>query len=86
MKFEPPILALEYKIKNENEFYLLKVNLSEYLKETESPEKISKLIFKSYSDIFNRKIISERQVIKLKIKNFKAKKFIEDFLIFTYKY
>jgi hypothetical protein len=53
---------LEYKIKT-GEFFLLKINLTEYINELETPDKISKVIFKNYSDIFNKKLVTEKQVI-----------------------
>ena len=56
------MLALEYKVKSQNIFYLLQINLSDQIKQFENPEIISKWIFANYSDVFHKKIISEKQV------------------------
>ena len=63
IKYEPPIIALEYRIISKNLDYLLEVNLEDQIKKMKSIDEIISWIFYMYSDIINNKTVSEKQVI-----------------------
>lgn len=65
VKYNPPIIALEYYHNKMNNSYLLQINLEDLIKSQKEAENISKWIYNTYSDIFNVKIISDKQVNKL---------------------
>lgn len=62
LKYNPPLIALEYYLKPLSTDYLLQINLEEPFKLYDTAEEISKWIFKTYSDIINKTTISEKQV------------------------
>lgn len=64
IKFNPPIIALEYSkvIQGLKMNYLLNINLTDLLKIYDSPDDITKWIFRSYSDVITKKTVKEIQV------------------------
>jgi len=65
LKFNPPMIALEYTLTSLKADYLLNINLDEVIKIYDSAEEITKWIFKFYCDIITPKVISEKQVTRL---------------------
>jgi hypothetical protein len=55
-------LALEYYIRNNENDYLLNVNLEDSIQKYDNPQDICNWVFETYGDIFNPKLINERQV------------------------
>jgi hypothetical protein len=62
VKFSPPVIALEYFHSGTNLDYLLQINLEGCLKTYDDPDDICKWIFRTYDDIINTNIVSEKQV------------------------
>lgn len=63
--YNPPRIALEYYLKSFQSNYLLEINLDEYIHRIESPEKISGILFKQYSDIMNENTVDKSQLASL---------------------
>jgi hypothetical protein len=63
VKFDPPVLAIEYHLKSKETDYLLQIDLTESFKKMDDPDEICKWVFATYSDVMKRSVISEKQVL-----------------------
>ncbi len=53
---------MEYYITDLQTDYLLNVNLEDSIQKYDDPQDICKWVFETYGDVFNHKILNERQV------------------------
>jgi hypothetical protein len=65
IKFDPPIIALEYIVRPLNTNYLLQINLEECFKNYDDPNDICNWIFQTYADVINKKYVSQKQILNL---------------------
>ncbi len=65
IKYDPPVIALEYHLIPLNANYLLQIDLENSIKQYDDPNDICNWIFETYGDIVTKKVISEKQVLNL---------------------
>lgn len=63
--YHPAKIGYEYYLKNKNKNYLLEINIEENIKKSQPADEISKKIFSTYSDILDKDIIKENQILFL---------------------
>ncbi len=62
VKYNPPVIALEYFHNETKVDYLLQINLEDNMRQHSDPRGICRWLFDIYGDVFDRNLISEKQV------------------------
>jgi hypothetical protein len=65
VKYDPPMIGIEYYLKSIGTDFLLKIDLKRSLEVYDDPMDILKWIFTTYGDIVDKSIVSEKQVITI---------------------